>query len=142
MPELKLRHIFISHAWRYDEHYYGLERLLDQAQKEGRIKFTNYSVPRHDPALDPDSGAGRAALTRALDGQIRPASCVLVLAGMYAHYSYWIAKEIEIANSYAKPIVGVYPRGQELAPRLVQAAAHVMVRWNTDSILEAIRNHS
>lgn len=142
MPALKLRHIFISHAWRYDDHYNGLEGLLQKARAEGRISFANYSVPKHDPVIDPTSNAGRIALTRALDAQIRPASCVLVLAAMYIHYSDWIQKEIEIANGYHKPIVGIYPRGQALVPKVLQDTARVMVRWNTDSILEAIRNCS
>ena len=58
------------------------------------------------------------------------------------YFSDWIQKEIEIANGYHKPVVGIYPRGQELAPKVLQDTARVIVRWNTDSILEAIRKYS
>jgi hypothetical protein len=34
---------------------------------------------------------------------------------MYASYSYWIGKEIELAHEYSKPIVGLRPWGLSAA---------------------------
>jgi len=38
----------------------------------------------------------RRVLLRELDEQVRPASCVLIIAGMYVAHSYWIKKEIDM----------------------------------------------
>lgn len=135
--------LFISHAWRYHESYDSLVDLLNKARSWPHFfDSVNYSSPKHDPALDPDTGSGKKALTKALDDQIRPVHCVLVLAGMYAQHSYWIQKEIDLAQSYDKPIVGIKPRGQQRIPTAVQEAALEMVGWNTQSILDAIRKHA
>lgn len=71
---------------------------------------------------------------------MRTCQVVIVLAGMYATYSDWINKEIGIANEYGKPILGVKPWGQERIPQIVQDNADKIVGWNTDSIVNAIRD--
>ena len=139
MPQLKTYSVFISHAWAYSADYY---RLVDLIKAAPYFKWRNCSVPRHDPVIDPNSEVGKRTLTRELDQQIRPANCVLVISGMYAAHRYWIQKEIEIAQRYGKPIVGVLPRGQERTPRVVQDAAAAMVGWTANSIISAIRCHS
>lgn len=139
LPALKTYDIFISHAWRYNEDYYRLIHLLEKAPN---FNFRNYSVPEHDPVLDPDDENDRKELLAALDRQIRPVNCVLIISGMYVAYSYWIQKEIDIAVSYSKPIVGLIPRGAQKIPKAVQDVAKEMVGWTTDSIVAAIRKHS
>lgn len=133
--------LFISHAWRYDEQYYRLVGFLDSAKVSG-FSWKNFSVPKHDPVVDPDEPIGRAKLTKELEDQIKPVHCVLVLCGMYVAYRFWVQKEIDIAVSYAKPIVGVKPWGQERIPQEVSAVAKEIVGWNTDSIVGAIRRHA
>ena len=135
MPELKTYDIFISHAWFYSRGYNKLVKLLNSAPN---FSYRNYSVPKHDPVIDPNSQTGRVTLTRALNAQIRPVNIVLALAGMYAAYRYWIEKEIEIAQSYSKPILGLIPWSQERIPLFVQEATIEMVGWNTNSIINAI----
>lgn len=139
MPHLKTYDIFISHAWTYTKGYNRLVNLLNSASN---FSYRNYSVPKHDPAIDPDSQAGRVTLTRALDNQIRPVNIVLVMAGMYATFRYWIQKEIELAQNYSKPIIGLVPWGQEKTPEVVQEAAIEMIGWNTNTIVQAIRQHA
>ena len=92
--------------------------------------------------VDPNTEAGKRKLTQELDQQIRPVNCFLVMAGMYASYKYWIQKEVEIAQSYGKPIIGLIPWGQERTPVYIQNVANEMVSWNTSSIVSAIRNNS
>ena len=82
------------------------------------------------------------ALTNALRQQIRPVNCVLILAGMYVNHRDWIQKEIELAASFGKPVVGVVPWAQQVTPVAVSSTAREMVRWNTDSIVAAVRRHS
>lgn len=61
---------------------------------------------------------------------------------MYVSYSYWIQTEIEIAKAYNKPIIGIIPWGNEKTPKAVSDAAKVVVGWNTDSIVNAIKDYS
>lgn len=139
MPALKTYDLFISHAWAYNDDYYRLVELLKKAPN---FDFRNYSVPEHDPVLDPNDENDRKKLLAALDWQIKPVNCVLIISGMYVAYSYWIQKEIDIAVSYNKPIIGLIPRGAEKIPTAVQKVAKEMVGWNTDSIVAAVRKYS
>ena len=139
MPPLRTYRLFISHAWRYDEDYYRLVEMLHAAPN---FKFANYSVPRHDPVIDPNTPAGDRVLKQKLRNQISPVQCVLIISGMYAAHRKWIQEEIDIAQSYDKPIVGIRPWGSERIPRVVQDAAHEMVGWNTSTIVRAIRLYS
>lgn len=79
MPFLRNYDLFISHAWRYNDAYYRLEGLLRAAPY---FRFRNYSVPTHDPLVDPNTLIGQARLADLLERQIRPVQCVLVIAGM------------------------------------------------------------
>ena len=136
---LKNYKLFISHAWRYTKGYTRLVNLLDEAP---RFRWSNFSAPRSRPLLDPAVGSNRAALVSELRDQIRPVHCVLIVSGMYASYSYWIGEEIELAQEYLKPIVGVRPWGAERTPVAVLDAADEIVNWQTSSIVSAIRWHS
>lgn len=133
--------LFISHAWKYDDLYNTLEKKLNQYEKDSGYNFiwTNYSVPRAKPLLDPNSSHNDKELTEALDEQIRQASCVLIIAGMYVPYKKWIKKEIEIAQKYNKKIIGIEPWGSERIPVDVQLAADKMVGWNTPTIVKTIQ---
>ncbi|MDO8874271.1 MAG: TIR domain-containing protein [Methanoregula sp.] len=141
---IKNHNLFISHAWRYSEAYSRLEDLLKIARQTPSMKFNyrNYSVPKHDPLIDPKTPIGFRKLKAALDSQISPASCVLIISGMYVAHRPWLQIEIDIANKYEKPIIGIIPRGQINIPLEVQRVAREMVGWNTESIIKAIRRHS
>ena len=132
IPIPKIHHIFISHAWKYNEGYYKIiEWLNDSAIK---YSYRNYSVPEHDP-FDNDTN-----LKIALTNQIKPANVVLILSGMYASYSKWIDYEIDEAIRMGKYIIGVMPWGQERIPSKIQNNANIMVGWNSNSIIDAIKN--
>ena len=67
------------------------------------------------------------------------------MAGVYASYSKWIDKEIQIANTAfqnPKPIIAIKPWAQTNLSTKVQNAATAIVGWNTDSIVEAIRRYA
>lgn len=61
---------------------------------------------------------------------------------MYVNYRRWIQKEIEIAQYYNKPIIAIRPRGAERMPQELVNAADIIVNWNIDSIIDAIRRYS
>ena len=127
--------LFISHAWKYNNEYYNLETLLNEAPY---FSQKNYSVPKHD-SFDTTTNK---ELIEELRGQIKPCSCVLIIAGMYYNYSGWIQKEIEIANEFRKPIIVIRPRGQERMPAELQKDSYHIVNWNTQSIVSAVRAYS
>ncbi|ARJ65649.1 conserved protein of unknown function(containing MTH538 TIR-like domain,7-113) [Magnetospirillum sp. XM-1] len=135
MPALKTYDLFISHAWTYTEVY---AKLVDFLNAAPFFAWRNYSVPKTDPL----TGGSAAKLTSELDRQIRPVNCVLIIGGMYVSYRDWIQKEIDIARSYNKPIVGIRPWGSQMMPQAVTQAAREIVGWNTASIVDAVRRHS
>jgi len=123
--------LFISHAWKYDEHYKKIVGWLN----DSKIDWKNYSVPEHDP-LD---AKNTTKLKQSLTSQIRPTSCVIILAGMYGAYSDWIEYEINESVRMGKKIIGVEPWGQEKIPKIVSDNATVMVGWNSSSVVNAIK---
>lgn len=135
MPALKNYRLFISHAWDYGGDYQRLTALLNEAK---RFRSIDYSVPQHDPI----NARNASQLREALKNHIRPVHAVLIISGMYVNYREWIQYEIDVAQSYSKPIIGIEPRGSQRVPAEVRSAATTMVRWNTNSIVSAIRNYS
>ena len=127
--------LFISHSWTYSDAYEGLIALLD-----ARLYFIyrNYSVPKNDPI---HNASNNYQLKEAIRKQMQPASCVLILAGVYATYSKWINIEIELAKSIGKKIIAIQPWDAERTSSVVTNAADVIVGWNTDSIVKAIRGY-
>ena len=128
--------LFISHSWSYGDSYDNLIALL---KKRPYFKFKDYSVPRDDPIHN----AGTIKeLREAIQRQMKPCSVVLFIAGVYATYSKWINEEIDLAQhgfSNPKSILAIEPRGSERTSQVVKDAADEIVRWNTESIVGAIR---
>ena len=61
---------------------------------------------------------------------------------MYVSYSEWIDYEIDTALELGKPIIGVKPRSQERIPIKVSNNADVMVGWNSNSVVQAVRDYA
>lgn len=127
--------IFISHSWAYSDAY---EKLMNLLRNHPTFDFRNYSVPKDDPI---HHCSYDWQLKTAIENQIRPASCVLILAGVYATYSKWINIEIEIAKRLGKRIIAIQPWGAEKTSSVVKNNADVIVNWNTNSIVTAIRGY-
>lgn len=66
----------------------------------------------------------------------------LSFAGVYATYSKWINKEIEMAQKYRKPIIAVQPWGAERTSSVVKNVADVIVGWNAKSVANAVREYA
>ncbi|MBQ8940710.1 MAG: TIR domain-containing protein [Firmicutes bacterium] len=126
-------HLFISHSWTYSDAYDKLVNLLDEANN---FVYKNYSVPKDDPIHDADN---TKELKEAIREQMKHASCVLILAGVYATYSKWINIEIDLANEMGKKIIAVEPWGAERTSKVVKDNADYIVKWNTSSIVNAIK---
>lgn len=125
--------LFISHSWTYSNQYDGLVKLLDNANY---FSYRNYSVPKDDPI---HNASNSKELYDAIKKQVGYAQVVIILAGVYSSYSKWIDKEIEIAQNLGKPILAIEPWGSEKTSSIVKNSADRIVKWNTDSIVGAIR---
>lgn len=119
---------------KYSDDYNTIVKWLNEAQSEGKLNWKNYSVSKHDPLIDPNTTVGKNKLKK----QIRPASKVIIISGMYAAYSEWIDYEIDTSMNYGKYIIGVKPWGQERVPLKINNNA--MVDWNRSSVINAILN--
>lgn len=135
MPTLRNYHILISHSWTYSAQYNTVCSWFDNT---AYFTWSNYSVCCNKP-LDTKNDA---ELKEKLRNRISSASCIVVLAGMYATYSKWIDFEIETAQTMNTPIIGVKPWGQERVPLKIQNASCERVGWNSASIINAVRKYA
>lgn len=129
-------HLFISHSWNYaDKH----DRLVELLTAHPTFSFKNFSVPPQNPIV---GALNDMQLELAIENKIRPCSAVLIMAGVYSTYSKRINKEIEIAKRLGKVIIAIRPFAAERMSTVVRDAAHAECAWNTDSIVNAIRQHT
>lgn len=132
----KTYNIFISHSWAYSDAY---EKLINLLNTRGYFSFKNFSVPKNDPI---HNAPNQQALYNAIYNQIKPASVILIMAGVYSTYSKWINHEIQIAKKeflVPKPIIAIKPWAQTNVSAVVAQNANELVGWNTESIVAAIR---
>lgn len=97
--------LFISHSWTYSDAY---EKLISLLKNDPYFSFKDYSVPKNDPI---HNARYDYQLKMAIRDQMKYASCVLILAGVYSTYSKWINIEIEIAQELGKKIIAIEPWG-------------------------------
>ena len=125
--------LFISHSWAYSDAYDKLVGMLDKAPY---FTYKNYSVPKNDPI---HNAPYDYQLKAAIREQMKYASCVLILAGVYASYSKWIKIEIELAQELGKKIIAIQPWAAQRTSLVVKNAADEIVGWNSSSIVRSIK---
>jgi hypothetical protein len=134
--------VFVSHAWHYSDRYIGVIGLLDKAAEQySNFAYVDYSVPRHDPLIDPNDEVGNRKLRELLKNQIARASSIIVPAGMYVNNKYWIQVEIDIAKKgfeYPKRLIAIRRRGQQRDPQELIDQADLVVNWNSTSLAKAV----
>ncbi|AKB33089.1 hypothetical protein MSSIH_2399 [Methanosarcina siciliae HI350] len=111
--------------------------MVTLLNKRPYFDYKNYSVPKDNPIHT--TGNDRE-LYEAIKNKVIFCNVVIILAGVYSSYSKWINKEIEIAEYFGKPIIAVEPWGSERTSRIVKEHADRIVKWNTESIVGAIRD--
>lgn len=126
--------IFISHSWSYTDDLEALQKLLNA---RGYFNVTFLEATKKTP-IDSENAA---YVKTVLKARILQSDIVLALAGVYATHSDWMIWELETAKANNIPIVGVIPRGQERISTEVYSRSIVDVKWNTESIVDAIRTH-
>jgi hypothetical protein len=131
----KTYHIFISHSWQNSEALEGLRKLLND---RGYFNVEFEEVSKDEPI----NSTNAYYIKRRLAEKIGNSNIVIGLAGMYASYSDWMEWELDKAIELDVPIIGVIPRGQERISTTVSSRSVVDVRWNTESIVDAIRTYA
>ena len=134
---MRTHNLFISHSWTYGDAY---SKLVDLLTNRAYFRYKNYSVPEdnsiHNAGTDHQ-------LYEAIKRQITPCGVVLILAGVYSTYSKWINKEIRICKTefeVPKPIIAIEPWASKKTSKLVKNNADIIVKWNANSIVGAIRD--
>ena len=129
---VKTYSVFISHSWG---HAGDLKKLRNLLEERGyfHVEFNEASPD------EPINSENSAYIKRRLKEKISNSDIVLGIAGMYASHSDWMEWELDTALEEEVPIVGVIPSGQERVSSVVSSRAKECVRWNTESIVEAIR---
>ncbi|MEP1539096.1 MAG: TIR domain-containing protein [Paracoccaceae bacterium] len=132
--------VFISHSWTYSGHYDTLAEWIFKTNwsvGQASLNFRNYSVPKDDPIHNAPTDK---ALREAIYAKIARTHVIVIPTGMYTNYSKWIQKELDGADAYNKPVLGVNPWGQERKSTVVQQAAADTKGWNREPVIKAIWN--
>lgn len=136
---MNTKSLFISHSWRYNNEYNDLINLLNN---RGYFSFKDYSVPKDDPIRILSKTAYEKKLREGITNQMRFCDVVILIAGKYVTFSDSIQMELEIASEMKKPILAIRPYGASQTTSLAEIYADKIVSWNSDSIVEAIRELS
>lgn len=124
--------LFISHSW---DHVDDLRNLRNLLENRGYFHVNFLETPPHDPINSINSTYVKSVIRN----HIRNSNVVIGLAGVYASQSEWMRWELDTAIAEGIPVLGVIPWGQVNVSKVVQDRANEIVRWNTESIVEAIR---
>lgn len=127
--------LFISHSWDYDDVLQDLKNLIDS---RGYFPATYTQIEKDCPIDSENAWVIKANITK----RLQESDVVLAIAGVYASYSEWMQWEMDKAKDLGLKVIGVIPRGQEHISHEVFNRSAVDVRWNADSIVDAIRNYS
>ena len=126
--------IFVSHSWSHSDDLEALRNLLN-SRGYFNVEFTEASKDV------PINSQNAYYIKIVLQNKITSSDIVLALAGIYASHSDWMIWELDTAVANGVPIVGVIPRGQEKISQEVFSRSKADVKWNTESIVEAIRTY-
>ncbi|MBD0848821.1 TIR domain-containing protein [Pectobacterium atrosepticum] len=127
--------VFISHSWQHSD---TLEALRNLINARGYFSATYEESTKDNPINSENESYVKIRLAK----KIENSDIILALAGIYASHSSWMLWELDKAIELGTPIIGVIPRGQEKISTVVSTRSIIDVRWNTESIIAAIRKHA
>jgi hypothetical protein len=129
--------LFITHAWRYHQDWIRLSELLDA---EAGLSWRNFSVPWHDPAMDPNTDVGGRFVRNWLETQILPVVGVVALASVFERGSgkRWVVTELEFARQHRKPILGLPSFGQSAVPDEMVPLVDAVSGWDASQIIKTL----
>lgn len=127
--------LFISHSWDHDDVLQNLKNLLNG---RGYFPAEYTQIEKDCPINSERAWVVKANITKRLE----QSDVVLAIAGIYASHSDWMQWEMDKAKELGLNVIGVVPWGQERISQEVYNRSVVDVRWNADSIVDAIRTYS
>ena len=127
--------LFISHRWEYDN---LLQNLKDLLNERGYFSAEYYQFEKNCPCNSEKASVIKANITK----RLKETDVVLAIAGVSASYSEWMQWEMDKALELGLNIVGVIPRGNERISQEVYKRSVKDVRWNTESVVNAIKTYS
>jgi hypothetical protein len=129
--------LFFTHAWRYHDDWNHIVASFDA---EPGLRWRNFSVPWHDPAVSPNSPDGGVFVRHWLESQIVPVHAVVLLAGVWSQESSrkWLELELELARKHGKPVIVVPASGEMTIAPDVAAKADRVASWQVSEILDAV----
>lgn len=127
--------LFIGHSWIYDNVLQNLKNLLDN---RGYF-FAEYTQIEKSYPINSD---GVSVIKANITKRLKESDVVLAIAGIFASNSDWMQREMDKARELGLNVIGVIPRGQEHISKQVYDRSIIDVRWNADSIVDAIRKYS
>lgn len=127
--------LFISHSWDYDDTLQGLKSLLNS---RGYFPAEYTQIEKDCPINSEKATVIKAVITK----RLMVSDVLLAIAGVFASHSDWMQWEMDKAKELGLNVIGVIPRGQERISQEVYNRSIVDVRWNADSIVDAIRRYS
>lgn len=127
--------LFISHSWEYDN---LLQNLKDLLNERGYFSAEYYQFEKNCPCNSEKASVIKANITK----RLKETEVVLAIAGVSASYSEWMQWEMDKALELGLNIVGVIPRGNERISQEVCKRSVEDVRWNTESVVNAIKTYS
>lgn len=123
--------VYVSHSFEHADKY---ARVVEFARDEG-VPVTDLSVP-----VWRQISGGKDKVQNAISERIRWASRVLVLVTSEIHKSPYIEFEVAVAKALGKPIIGVYPNGENEGPipTFLEGAYYRMVGWRRGALAKAL----
>ena len=121
--------LFLTHGFRPHDDWERAAALLDQNFGLG---WRNFSVPWHDPALDPNTEADFRSIEADLLSQITFCHVVLFLDGIYRTRAgrRWMDVQVAIARDLGKPIIGLPPWNETALSKEGRALVTAVGHWN------------
>jgi len=131
----KEHNIFISHAWDYTNDVEALRTLIN-ARPYFNCSYSDVSK------FEPINSLNAPYIKQRLKEKILSSHVMIGMAGIYASHSDWMKWELDTALANNIPIIGVIPHGALRISTIVSDRATNLVRWNTESIISAVRTYS
>jgi hypothetical protein len=120
------------HLFQENEDY---QRVLEYLQSRDNFFFLNSSNPENIP----ESG-GSEAIKDELRIQIQPAEVVIMPISMYDKNSDLITFQIDVAQSFKKPVIGMKSFGETMAiSKEMLDVCDDIIDWNDRAIINAIK---
>lgn len=132
--------VFLSHSWIEQD---GVERITSLMEtyrlKTEGFGYEYYSVSKDDPAQFLPSNK---ALAQSIENQMKPCSCLIILAGVFEEFKRWTNLELEAAKKLKLPVILVEAVDPKHTSHKEKRAAAEIVKWDAMQLGDAIVKHA